>query len=114
MTEMGKSIKFFYHYMKRYKLGFTVTILAIIASTYFQVTAPVYMGKAITELANYVIGLTHGVSDKGSFMQSFGCYYYLCFAGRNVYFFIVVTYISGKFNESDATWVIWQIAKNDH
>ncbi len=35
MSEIGKAIKFFYHYMKRYKIGFTVTMLAIIASTYF-------------------------------------------------------------------------------
>lgn len=98
MTEMGKSIKFFYHYMKRYKLGFTVTILAIIASTYFQVTAPVYMGKAITELANYVIGLTHGVSDKGSFMQSIWLlllFYVLTTVGMFISN-IVVTYISGN------------------
>lgn len=95
---MGKAIKFFYHYMKRYKIGFTVTILAIIASTYFQVKAPVYMGKAITELANYVIGLTRGVSDKGSFMSAIWMlllFYVLTVVGMFISS-IVVTYISGN------------------
>ncbi|MCV3554729.1 ABC transporter ATP-binding protein [Pediococcus ethanolidurans] len=98
MGEMGKAIKFFYHYMKRYKIGFTVTILAIIASTYFQVKAPVYMGKAITELANYVIGLTRGVSDKGSFMSAIWMlllFYVLTVVGMFISS-IVVTYISGN------------------
>ncbi|WP_412989214.1 ABC transporter ATP-binding protein [Pediococcus siamensis] len=99
MTEIGKAIKFFYHYMKRYKLGFTVTILAIMASTYFQVKAPVYMGKAITELANYVIGLTRGVSDKGSFIMHAIWLLLLFYVLTTVGMFIssiVVTYISGN------------------
>lgn len=98
MSEIGKAIKFFYHYMKRYKIGFTVTMLAIIASTYFQVKAPVYMGKAITELAKYVIGLTRGVSDKGSFMQAIWMlllFYVLTVVGMFISN-IVVTYISGN------------------
>ncbi len=98
MREIGKAIKFFYHYMKRYKIGFTVTILAIIASTYFQVKAPVYMGRAITELANYVVGLSRGVSDKGSFMQAIWMlllFYVLTVVGMFISN-IVVTYISGN------------------
>lgn len=98
MSEIGKAIKFFYHYMKRYKIGFTVTMLAIIASTYFQVKAPVYTGKAITELAKYVIGLTRGVSDKGSFMQAIWMlllFYVLTVVGMFISN-IVVTYISGN------------------
>lgn len=98
MREIGKAIKFFYHYMKRYKIGFAVTILAIIASTYFQVKAPVYMGRAITELANYVVGLSRGVSDKGSFMQAIWMlllFYVLTVVGMFISN-IVVTYISGN------------------
>ncbi|WP_137596833.1 ABC transporter ATP-binding protein [Paucilactobacillus kaifaensis] len=98
MSEIKKSIRFFYLYMKRYKLGFSVTILAIIASTYFQVKAPVYMGKAITELANYVIGLAHGVSDKGSFMHSIWLlllFYVFTVVGMFISN-IVITFISGN------------------
>lgn len=98
MSEFKKSIKFFYRYMKRYKLGFLVTILAIIASTYFQVKAPIYMGKAITELANYVIGLAHGVSDKGSFMHSIWLlllFYVFTVIGMFISN-IIITFISGN------------------
>lgn len=98
MAEINKSLKFFYHYMKRYKLGFFVTILAIIASTYFQVKAPVYMGKAITALADYVIGLAHGVSDKGNFLHSIWLLF-LFYAFTVIGMFIsniIITFISGN------------------
>ncbi|KRN32247.1 ABC transporter ATP-binding protein [Weissella halotolerans] len=54
MTNLIQAAKFFAHYFKHYKLGMAVIGLFTILATYFQVTAPVYMGKAIQEIANYM------------------------------------------------------------
>lgn len=45
-----KTARFFWAYFKRYKLSFAVILLAIVVSTSMQVLAPVFMGRAITEL----------------------------------------------------------------
>ena len=54
MTDLIKASKFFYHYLKRYKLSFFFIFITVIAATYLQVQAPVYVGQAFQELANYV------------------------------------------------------------
>ena len=48
-----KTIRFFWFYFKKYKLSFTVIALMIILATYLQVKAPVYLGQALTELAEW-------------------------------------------------------------
>lgn len=98
MKDMNRSMAFFFHYLKSYKLGFTVMTVAIIASTYFQVKAPVYMGKAITALADYVIGLTKGVSDKGNFVSSLWMLFLFYIFSIVAMFFsnIIVTFITGN------------------
>ncbi|WP_159720918.1 ABC transporter ATP-binding protein [Streptococcus halichoeri] len=45
-----KTARFFWFYFKRYKGSFAVIILAIIAATYLQVKAPVFLGQSLTEL----------------------------------------------------------------
>ncbi len=54
MTNLIQAARFFAHYFKHYKLGMAVIGLFTILATYFQVTAPVYMGRAIQEIANYM------------------------------------------------------------
>ena len=49
-----KTVDFFWHYFKRYKLSFVIVIAAIILATYLQVVAPIYMGQAVTELTKWV------------------------------------------------------------
>ncbi|MBF0698966.1 ABC transporter ATP-binding protein [Streptococcus danieliae] len=49
-----KTARFFWFYFKRYKLSFLFIFLAIVVSTYLQVQAPVYLGKALTELGTWV------------------------------------------------------------
>ena len=39
MTDLMKASKFFYHYLKRYKVSFLFIFLAIFAATYLQVKA---------------------------------------------------------------------------
>ncbi|QBO36540.1 ABC transporter ATP-binding protein [Periweissella cryptocerci] len=71
MEEIIRGTKFFVHYLKRYKLSLIFVTLLTIASTYFQVKAPIFMGRAITELAKYVGMLmnpqTHNLASKTSF-----------------------------------------------
>lgn len=54
MNDTARAIKFFYLYLKKYKLQFAVIAVLIIAATYLQVAAPVVMGDAITHLTTYV------------------------------------------------------------
>lgn len=98
MEEVRRSIKFFYNYMKHYKIGFLVTILATIAATYFQVKAPIYMGQAIQGLAKYVIGLRHGVSDNSQFLNAIWMLllFYIFLTVGMFISNLVVTYISGN------------------
>lgn len=54
MKDFWQAIKFFAHYFKRFKFGMFLVGFFIILSTYLQVKAPVYMGKAIQEMGNYI------------------------------------------------------------
>lgn len=54
MKDIKQAIKYFASYLKRYWVSLTFVVIVTIISTYFQVKAPTYMGKAITELATYL------------------------------------------------------------
>ncbi|MBC1457646.1 ABC transporter ATP-binding protein [Listeria newyorkensis] len=70
MAEFKRICRFFWHYLKAYKLQLTVIIIAIIGATYLQVKAPEYIGKAIQELATYAQRFfTTGVDDKTDFVH---------------------------------------------
>lgn len=55
MQSLWRAVKFFASYFKRYKVSMFVMFVFMILATYFQVKAPVYMGKAIQEIANYMM-----------------------------------------------------------
>ncbi|MGJ8729390.1 ABC transporter ATP-binding protein [Listeria aquatica] len=68
MSEFRQITKFFWHYLRAYKLQLSVIILAIVGATFLQVKAPQYVGKAVQELADYAVKLiTTGVDDKSDF-----------------------------------------------
>ncbi|MBK0041227.1 MULTISPECIES: ABC transporter ATP-binding protein [Leuconostoc] len=54
MTDIKRAIVYFAKYLKRYWLSLSFVTVVTVISIYFEVKAPVYMGQAITELANYV------------------------------------------------------------
>ncbi|MGO3732976.1 MAG: ABC transporter ATP-binding protein [Vagococcus sp.] len=63
-------IHFFWYYLRMHKLKLIVIMVAIIFSTYLQVKAPQYSGKAIEELAKYAgtyFATQH--ADKGPFVS---------------------------------------------
>lgn len=53
MGEIRRSMKFFYRYLKAYKLSFLVAVIMTIAAVYLQVKAPVFIGDALNELVKY-------------------------------------------------------------
>ncbi|CCJ66045.1 MULTISPECIES: ABC transporter ATP-binding protein [Leuconostoc] len=54
MTDIKRAVVYFAKYLKRYWLSLAFVTVVTVISIYFEVKAPVYMGQAITELANYV------------------------------------------------------------
>lgn len=98
MTDLIKASKFFYHYLKRYKLSFLFIFAAIIVATYLQVKAPQYIGDAFNELAAYVGGLMQGVDDKSKFVAVIWkllLFYVLASAASFIYS-ILFTQVVGK------------------
>ena len=95
MTDLIKASKFFYHYLKRYKLSFFFIFITVIAATYLQVQAPVYVGQAFQELANYVGGLMQGVDDKSKFVSVIW---------KLLLFYVLAS--GGEIHQSDANRVI--------
>ncbi len=68
MSEFRQITKFFWHYLRAYKLQLFVILLAVVGATFLQVKAPQYVGKAVQELADYAVKLvTTGVDDKSDF-----------------------------------------------
>lgn len=64
MNDTMRAIKFFYLYLKKYKLQFLIIAVFIVVATYLQVAAPVVMGDAITHLTTYVTDFfTHQHAD---------------------------------------------------
>ena len=54
MKEYSKAIKFFWNYFKKFKISLLVITLTIIIATYLQVKVPVFIGDALTQLAEWV------------------------------------------------------------
>ncbi|WP_125704141.1 ABC transporter ATP-binding protein [Lacticaseibacillus daqingensis] len=54
MTDLKNAGKYYYHYLHRYWKGFLATAILIGISTWCIVVAPTYLGRAITELTDYL------------------------------------------------------------
>lgn len=53
-SDTVRAMKFFYLYLKKYKLQFAVIMVFVILATWLQVIAPSMLGDAVTNLAKYV------------------------------------------------------------
>lgn len=98
MTDLIKASKFFFHYLKRYKLSFFVIFLTIVMATYLQVKAPQYIGEAIEELAKYAQMLMQGKDDKSAFVSVIGklVMFYVLLSAANFIYSILFTRVVGK------------------
>lgn len=98
MTDLFKASKFFYHYLKQYKWSFLFIFVTVILATYLQVQAPVFVGEAFQELANYVGGLMQGVDDKSAFLSIIWklLIFYVLASAANFVYSILFTQVVGK------------------
>lgn len=53
-SDTSRALRFFYLYLKKYKLQFVVIMIFIILATWLQVIAPSLLGDAITNMTKYV------------------------------------------------------------
>ncbi|WP_099224737.1 ABC transporter ATP-binding protein [Listeria costaricensis] len=99
MKEFKQIVRFFWHYLRAYKLQLSVILVAIVAGTYLQVKAPEFIGDAVQELANYVVRLfTTGVDDKSDFYHILWLLliFYLLLSVATFIQSIIMTGVSGK------------------
>ncbi|MEI5994548.1 ABC transporter ATP-binding protein [Candidatus Enterococcus mansonii] len=98
MTDLIRASKFFFHYLKRYKLSFLFIFVTIVIATYLQVKAPQFVGEAIQELANYVGALMQGTDDKSKFMDIIWklLIFYVLTSAANFIYSILFTQVVGK------------------
>ncbi len=69
-TKKMSVIQFFWIYLRAYKLQLLIITISIIFSTYLQVKAPQYTGKAIEELTKYAgTYFATQAADKGPFVS---------------------------------------------
>ncbi|MGX7051643.1 ABC transporter ATP-binding protein [Leuconostoc palmae] len=54
MRDLTRAFNYFSRYLRRYWLGLSFTVAITAISTFFQVQAPIYMGKAITDLSVFL------------------------------------------------------------
>lgn len=53
MSDLRNAGKYYWHYLKRYWLGFLLSVILIAISTWCIVVAPTYLGRAVEELTQY-------------------------------------------------------------
>jgi ATP-binding cassette subfamily B multidrug efflux pump len=58
MQNMREPLAYFKHYLKPYWKGLLLIVVLTIISTWAQIKAPVYLGKAMTSLSKYLMTST--------------------------------------------------------
>ena len=70
-NNLSESIRFFSHYLKRFKWSLLVIFVLTITATWLQVKAPVYMGRSITELSKYLMTYLNPVTKGQASLDDF-------------------------------------------
>lgn len=66
-----KTVQFFWTYFKQFKLSFTIIFIAIFLSTCMQVMSPIFMGRAVMELASLAQAMFMGAkADTSNFFNT--------------------------------------------
>ena len=83
MSDLRNASKYYWHYLKKYWFGFTMTAILIGISTACIVIAPTYLGRAVSELTTYLhqwnSATTHSSADLGNFHKTLLIYLGLYF-----------------------------------
>lgn len=71
MKQVTESIRFFGRYFRRFKLPLTILFIFTILATYFQVKISVYIGKAITDLADFAGRYANPITSNTASLDQF-------------------------------------------
>jgi len=71
MTDLRNAGKYYWHYLKRYWLGFLLSVILIAISTWCIVIAPTYLGRAVEELTQYLQQWTNHSTRAQASLQPF-------------------------------------------
>lgn len=71
MKQVTESIRFFGRYFRRFKLPLTILFIFTILATYFQVKISVYIGKAITDLADFAGRYANPITSSTASLDQF-------------------------------------------
>lgn len=71
MTRLSEAIGYFRRYLKPFWKGITLVVVLTLVATYFQVMAPVYMGKSVTALTDFITQAAKGHASMQRFFQAF-------------------------------------------
>lgn len=70
-NNLSESIRFFSHYLKRFKWSLLAILVLTVTATWLQVKAPVYMGRSITELSKYLMTYLNPVTKSQASLADF-------------------------------------------
>ncbi|WP_436704400.1 ABC transporter ATP-binding protein [Lactiplantibacillus plantarum] len=71
MSDLRNAGKYYWHYLKRYWLGFLLSVILIAFSTWCIVVAPTYLGRAVEELTQYLQQWTNQATRAQASLQPF-------------------------------------------
>lgn len=71
MSDLRNAGKYYWHYLKRYWLGFLLSVILIAFSTWCIVVAPTYLGRAVEELTQYLQQWTNQATRAQESLQPF-------------------------------------------
>lgn len=70
MSDTRKAIKYFAKYLKPYWKGITIVVVLSLISSGAQVIAPTFLGRAVTDLTNYLTDLRKGTASLSTFYSA--------------------------------------------
>lgn len=70
MSDIRKAIHYFIKYLKPYKKGIAIVILLSLLSSGAQVIAPTFLGRAVTDLTNYLADLKKDTASLNTFYSA--------------------------------------------
>lgn len=70
MSDTRKAIHYFIKYLKPYKKGIAIVILLSLLSSSAQVIAPTFLGRAVTDLTNYLADLKKDTASLNTFYSA--------------------------------------------
>lgn len=72
MSDTKKAVRYFIKYLKPYWKGITIVVILSLVSSGAQVLAPTFLGRAVTDLTNYLSDLRKGTASLNTFYGALG------------------------------------------